>query len=224
MSTYRKFDWNRARSDFATLFTDFFNYAAGDWVITTTEAGGGAATEAIGAQAGGVLVVTNDNFDNDGDNFQWAGGAGAVLETFKFVADKKLQFVARFKLSRVDGDFFAGLYITDTDPVGGVSDGIYFRKLAAEAGLSLVVEKNATESTVVVIETLAVDTWYQVEFYYDGGSDDKVKAYVNGYGSGSVPVTNAPDDEELALSFAIQNGSANASVLSLDFIGASQQR
>lgn len=223
MTTYRAFDWNRARSDFATLFTDFFAYAAGDWVITTTEAGGGAATEAIGAQAGGVLVVTNDNFDNDGDNFQWAGGAGAALETFKFVVGKKLQFVARFKLSRVDGDFFAGLYITDTDPVGGVSDGIYFRKLAAEAGLSLVVEKNAGEGTTVVIPTLVADTWYTVEFYYDG-EDDKVKAYVNGTGAGAVPVTTAPDDEELALSFAIQNGSANAAVLSLDFIGASQQR
>ena len=106
---------------------------------------------------------------------------------------------------------------------GGVSDGIYFRKLAAETGLSLVVGKNSSESTVEVIETLVADTWYVIEFYYDG-SDDKIKAYVDRTGAGSVPLTNAPDDEDLALSFGFQNGSANASTLTLDFIGAQQER
>lgn len=221
--SYRKFDWNRARSDFFSLFTDFFEYAAGDWVITTTEAGGGSATEAIGNIAGGVLVVTNDNFDNDGDNFQWAGGAGAAKETFKYTEGKKLQFAARFKLSRVDGDFFAGLYITDTDPVGGLTDGIYFRKLAADTGLSLVAEKDSTESTATAIETLVADTWYDIEFYYDG-ANSRIEGYVDGVRACSIPLTNAPDDEELALSFAVQNGSANAGVLSLDYIGAAQQR
>lgn len=223
MGSYRNFNWNRARSDFFTLFTDFFDYAAADWVITTTEAGAGSATEALSNAAGGVLVVTNDNADNDGDNFQWAGGAGAAIEAFKYTAGKKLQFAARFKLSRVDGDFFAGLYITDTDPVGGVSDGIYFRKLAAEAGLSLVVEKNAAESTATAIETLVANTWYDLEIYYDGSSE-RIEAFVDGERVCSVPLTNAPDDEELALSFACQNGSANAGVLSLDYIGASQER
>ena len=110
--TYRNFDWNRARSDFTTLFTDFHNYAAGDWVITTTEAGAGDATEAVGNLAGGVLVVTNDAADDDKDFFQWAGGKGAVAETFKFVSEKKLQFAFRGKLSdATQSDFFAGLYI-----------------------------------------------------------------------------------------------------------------
>lgn len=217
MTTYRKFGSTRDRNAFATDFDDFFKYAAADWTLTTVEAGGGAATEAVGPGPGGLLVVTNDNFDNDADWFQ------RTAESFKYVAGKKLQFTMRFKLSRVDGDFMAGLYITDTDPIGGVSDGIYFRKLAAEAGLTLVVEKNAAESTAVVIETLAVDTWYIVEFYYDG-SDDKIKAYVDRIGSGSVPLTNAPDDEDLAVSFGFQNGSANAGVLTVDFIGAQQER
>ncbi len=216
MTTFRKFDLTRDRNAFATDFDDFFKYAAADWTLTTVEAGGGAATEAVGAGPGGILVVTNDNFDNDGDWFQRAA------ESFKFVAGKKLQFAMRFKLSRVDGDFMAGLYITDTDPIGGVSDGIYFRKLAAEAGLKLVVEKDSVETAVTVIETLAVDTWYIVEFYY--GADDKVQAYVNRIGSGSVALDTVPDDEDLALSFGFQNGSANAGVLSVDFVGAQQER
>lgn len=217
MTTFRAFDWNRAAHAFATYFDDFFKYVVADYTLTTVEAGAGAATEALLAGPGGLLLVTNDNADNDADWFQ------VPTEQFKYVAGKKLQFVMRFKLSRIDGDFMAGLYITDTDPIGGVSDGIYFRKLAAEAGLSLIVEKDAAESAAVVITTLAADTWYEVEFYYDG-VDDKVKAYVGGVGSGSVINTNAPNDEDLALSFGFQNGSANASTLTVDYIGARQER
>lgn len=217
MTTYRKFDLTRDRFAFSTDFDDFHKYAAGDWTLTTVEAGAGSATEALGAGVGGLLVVTTDAADNDNDFYQRAN------EAFRFTAGKSLQFVHRFKLSRIDGDFMAGLHITDTDPIGGVSDGIYFRKLAGEAGLSLIVEKDSVESAAVVIPTLAVDTWYTVEFYYDG-SDDKIKAYVNGIGSGSVPLTNAPNDEDLALSFGVQNGSANAQVYTVDFVGAQQQR
>lgn len=217
MTTYRKFNYNRATSAFATFFDDFFKYAAADWTLTTVEAGAGSATEALLAGPGGQLLVTNDAADNDADWFQ------VPTEQFKFVSGKKLQFSMRFKLSRVDGDFMAGLHITDTDPIGGVSDGIYFRKLAAEAGLSLIIEKNATESAVVAITTLVADTWYEIEFYYDG-SNSRVQAYVDGTGAGSVPLTNAPDDEDLALSFGFQNGSANASTMTVDYIGAAQQR
>lgn len=221
--TYRKFDWNRARSDFATLFTDFFDYAAGDWVITTTEAGASSATEAVSSAAGGVLVVTNDAADNDADFFQWAGGSGAAKEMFKFTSGKKLQFAARFKVSdATESDLFIGLYITDTDPVGGLTDGIYFRKVDGDATLQLVVEKDSTESTADVAE-LADDTWIAVEFYYDG-ANDRIEAYADGVRVTSVATTNAPDDEEVALSFGIQNGEAVSKVLSLDYIGASQQR
>lgn len=223
MATYRKFDWNRARKDFATLFTDFFGFTAGDWVVTTVEAGGGAATEAVGNEAGGVLVITNDNFDNDADWFQWAGGAGAVKETFKFAADKKLQFVGRFKLSSfLNTDFMAGLYVTDTDPIGGVTDGIYFRSLTGTQTLQFVVEKNSTE-TVIQCGTIADDTYFDVEFYWDANGG-KIDAYVNGTRIGAAVTDNAPDDEELALSFGVQNGSAAAHVMSVDYVGAQQQR
>lgn len=221
MATYRNFDWNAARSDFSTLFTDFHSYATADWVITTTEAGDGSATEVLGA--GGALVITNDAADNDLDAFQWAGGTGAVAETFKFAAGKKLQFAARFKLLEVlQADLMIGLYITDTDPIGGVSDGIYFRKVDGDATLSLVAEKDTVESAVEVTDLVA-DTYVTAEFYYDG-SNAKIMAYIDGALAGSVPLTNVPDDEEIALSFVIQNGQAVANVLTIDYIGATQQR
>lgn len=224
MTTYRAFDWNRARSDFFTVFTDFFTYLASDWVITTTEGGSGSATEALAADGvGGRLVVTNDDANDDKDFFQWAGGSGSVAEIFKFTVGKRLQFVFKGQLSDASAsDFFAGLYVTDTDPVGGIVDGIYFRKLAGVNTLQLVAEKDSVESTVDIAE-LSNGTEFTLEFYYDGGND-RIEGFFNGSRIGSVPLTNAPDDEELALSFGIQNGGAAAKVLTVDYIGASQQR
>ena len=37
-------------------------------------------------------------------------------------------------------------------------------------------------------------------------------------------LTNAPDDEELTLSFGIQNGAAAAKTLSVDYVGAYKER
>ena len=54
---------------------DFDKYTASDWVITTTEAGGGDATEALADGDGGLLVITNDAADNDSDELQWAVGS-----------------------------------------------------------------------------------------------------------------------------------------------------
>lgn len=226
MTTFRTFDWNRATLAFSSIFEDFHRYIAADWLVTKV---GTTPTDVVSPGAAhGILVCTNTGADNDADKFQYAGGVAVVKEQFKFTPGKKMQFVCRFALSRVDGDFFAGLYITDTDPEGGLSDGIYFRKLAAEAGLKIVAEKDSVETTAVVITTLVAATYYEVEFYYDGGAayggDDKIKVFVNGRGAGSIAVTTAPDDEELALSFAIQNGSANVSTLSMDYIGARQER
>lgn len=224
MSKFRNFERSGSPLAMSKLFTDFHTYATADWVLTTVEAGAGNASEALAAAANGVLVVTNDAADNDYDAFQWAGGTGAVVESFKYDATKKLQFAARFKVSDADQtDLMLGLYITDTDPVGGVSDGIYFRVADGDASISLVVEKNATETVVDTGVDLADDTYVAVEWYYDGGGQ-RIMAFVNDVHVCSAPLTNAPDDEELALSFAAQNGEAVAKVLSIDYIGAAQAR
>lgn len=198
-------------------FFDFFVYNASDWTITTTEAGAGSASEATGAGAGGLLVITNDAADNDKDFFQGQ-------ECFKFTVGKPLQFVARLKVDdATDSDVFAGLYITDNDPVGGLSDGIYFRKDDGDTHIDFVIVKNSTASTAAAIAELADDTFVTLEFYYDGASDH-IQYYVNGTGLGRLPLTNAPDDEEIALSFGVQNGEAVAKVMTVDYIGARQGR
>ena len=222
---------NKALSDmgqldptqFHTWFDDFDKYTASDWVITTTEAGAGSATEALSDADGGVLVITNDDADNDADFFQWAGGSGGVIESFKFVSGKKLWFKARFKVSdATQSDFVMGLQITDTTPLA-VSDGVYFRKDDGDANLDFVVIKDSTATTESAIATVSDDTYLTVGFYYNGYDgidvfvDDSPKAL-------GVSLDNLPDDEELTISFGIQNGEAAAKVMSLDYVFVAKER
>lgn len=205
-----------------TWFSDFDAFAATDWVITTTEAGTGSAGEALISADGGILVLTNDDADNDNDFLQWAGGSGAVIESFRFEAGKALWFKARFKVSdATESDIVIGLQITDTSPLA-VTDGVYFLKADGSTSMSLLVTKNSTSSTATAAATLVSDTYITVGFYYDGGST--ISAFANDVRTGTLPVTNLPDDEDLTISFGFQNGSAGAKTMSVDYILAAKAR
>ena len=146
---------------------DFDKYTASDWVITTTEGGSGNASEALGDGDGGLLVVTNDDADDDSDEFQWAGGSGGVIESFKYEAAKGLYFKTRFKVNdATQSDFAVGLVITDTTVIDGATDGIFFRKADGSTSMELVIEKDSTETTVSC-GTAADDTFMTLGFYYD---------------------------------------------------------
>lgn len=207
-------------SDYISIFEDFNSLATADWVITTVEAGAGSATETA---TGSLLTITNDAADNDSDFFQWAGGAGAVSEPFLYVAGKQMFFEARFKVSdATQSDIVMGLQITDTTPLD-VTDGIFFQKDDGDANLDFHVEKNNTATSETAIATLADDTYVTVGFHYDGINGFDV--YVDGNRvKKAVAVTNAPDDEELTISFGIQNGEAVAKVLTVDYIFAARER
>lgn len=197
-------------------FDDFDQFTAGDWTITTTEAGAGDATEAVGNADGGVLVITNDAADNDADFLQWG------RETFRIAAGKKLWFKARLKVSdATQSDLVFGLQITDTTPLA-VSDGIYFQSDDGDANLDFHVTKNGTSSSKTAAATLADDTWIEAGFYYNGV--DTVEAWVGAAKVADLPVTNLPDDEDLTISFGIQNGEAAAKVLSVDYIFVAKER
>ena len=202
---------------------DFDKYTASDWVITTTEGGSGNASEALGDGDGGLLVVTNDDADNDSDEFQWAGGSGGVIESFKYEAAKGLYFKTRFKVNdATQSDFAVGLVITDTTVIDGTTDGIFFRKADGATSIELVIEKDSTETTVSCGDA-ADDTFMTLGFYYDPRIR-KFSVYKDNVKVGTAVNTNAPDDEELAVSFAIQNGAAAAKIMTLDYISAGKER
>lgn len=204
-------------------FDDFDDFAAAQWIITTTEAGAGSATEAVSSADNGVLVLTNDAADDDLDFLQWSGtDASGAVETFKFVSGKQLWFKARFKVSdATQSDFIMGLQITDTTPLA-VTDGVYFRKDDGDANLDFVVIKDSTATTATAFSTAANDTWMTLAFYYNG--KDAIEVFKDDVKVATSAVTNLPDDEELTISFGIQNGEAVAKVMSVDYILVAKER
>jgi len=202
---------------------DFDKYTASDWVITTTEGGSGAATEALADGDGGLLVITNDDADNDADFLQWAGGSGGVIESFKYETGKQLFFKSRFKTSDADAtDIVMGLQITDTAPLD-VSDGIFFLLTDGDETPQFIVEKDGTQTTLSLPNDMADDTFMTLGFVYSP-ADQKFHVFQDNVLAGTVVSTNAPDDEELAISFGVQNGAAAAKVLTVDYITAGKER
>lgn len=205
----------RRRVNTHRYFNDFDTFTAAEWTITTTEAGAGSATEALGDGDGGLLVITNDNADNDADFFQKVG------ESFRFETGKELWFSSRFKVSdATESDVVIGLQITDTSPLD-VTDGVFFLKVDGSTTVNLIVEKNNT-STSTTVTTLANDTFVTLSYLYNGV--DRIDAYVNGVFAASSVTTNLVDDEDLTISFGIQNGEAVAKIMTLDFIEAEKAR
>lgn len=190
---------------------------ATNFIITTTELGVGSASEVITDADGGVLLITNDAADNDADFFQTVG------ELFKFdtTNKKQLWFKARFKVSdATQSDFVMGLQIRDTSPLD-VTDGVFFMKDDGDANLDFYVEKDSTQSSATAIATVANDTYLTVGFHYDGSA---VYYYVDDVLKGSLATTNLVNDEELTVSFGIQNGEAVAKTMSVDYILVAKER
>jgi len=197
-------------------YNDFTTYVSGDWTLTAVEAGAGSAAVALADQAGGVLTLTNDAADDDSINFQKKG------ENYKLATGKRLYYEARAKLSdATQSDFVIGLCITDTTLIAGMSDGVYFAKADGSAAVKFTTEKDSTETNTASVHTLADDTWVRFGFAFDGSGT--VRGYVNGT-LVATHTTNIPDDEELAVSFAVQNGEAVAKVMSLDYVKIVQVR
>lgn len=210
-------------------FDEFFSYSANDWVVSTVEAGAGSATEAVSdAHPGGALLLTNAAGAGDHDFLQRAydGAAGTLVsETFIFQTHKQLWFKARFKVGDVDdATFFMGLHITNTDPVAvAPTDGVYFHSASTSAALFLRVRKNSLQLTTTQVATMTDLGWLTVGYHWDGVS--LLHYYIgDNYVDTLTPSTYLPDDEYLALSFGVENTSAVANAMYVDYIGAWSER
>ena len=202
---------------FYMYHNDFFTYNSGDWTITTTEAGTGSATEAVTSSAGGALLLTNAAGDNDLDFLQLKG------ESFKLSSSKRAFFEARFKVSdATQSDVVMGLQITDTTPLA-VSDGVYFMKDDGDTNLDFHIEKDGTDTTTAAVTTLADDTFVTVGVFIDPNTS-QVSYFIGEAEPVGVVNTNLPDDEELTVSFGIQNGEAAAKTMTIDYVNVICER
>ena len=184
---------------------DFFTYTATDWTITSTD-GGSDSGEVIQAtsSAGGALIITTNDADNDSEELQLKGEA--------------------FKLSdATQSDMLIGLTITDTTAIDAVSDGIFFSKDDGDTNLDFRVEKDGTETATAAVATVADDTFITATFFIDPDRD-AVYYSINNAEPVKVVNTNLPDDEELTITIAIQAGAAAAKSLVVDYITAIIER
>ncbi len=197
------------------FFDDFNKYTAADWVVTTTEAGGGDATEAIQDEDGGVLLLTNDAADNDLDFLQHA------KEIFTLEAGKKFWFKARCRVSdKLESDFLIGLTDRDTTPLDA-SDGIWFQKDDDVATLDFRVAKADDTSIASAIATIVNDIYIVPAFYYDGKST--IEYWIDGLKKGTLAADTLPSTQ-LCPSFGIMNGEAVAKTMSIDYIFMAKER
>lgn len=180
------------------------------YTVTLVEAGAGETTVALKAGAdGGTLLITTDAAENDGANIQAKG------EAFKALT-YPIYFGCRFKISEAtQSDFLIGLCITDTDLLGGMTDGIYFRKVDGSTTMAFVLEKDSTETSTNYGTAVAADTWLKLEFYFDGTNVDW---YVNDVLQTRPATTNLCNDEWLTPSVHVLTGSAAIITAEVDYL------
>ena len=188
--------------------------ALAGWTVTLVEGGASETTVASTDFSGGALLITADAAENDGANLQRIG------EAFSLTTSQRLTyFGVRLKTSEAtQSDVLAGLCITDTDLLGAMTDGVYFRKVDGSTSVAFVTEKDSTETSTTGVLTLAANTLYTLEFYWDGTS---VEAFVNGV-SVARHTANVPNDELLTPSLHFLAGDTSGPTCTVDWIRAWQ--
>ncbi|CAB4144768.1 hypothetical protein UFOVP468_55 [uncultured Caudovirales phage] len=201
---------------FHQYFQDFDTYVAGDWTVTETDA---AATQALTAGDGGLLLVTNTAADNDLVALQKNPAA------WTFTAGKKTFFRCRFKVSNAtESDLVFGLQVVDATPLD-VTDGVYFLKADGSTNVAIIARKNAStgSTTATAITTMANDTFIELGWCYDGQST--IAYEVNGTVLGSLDGSSSYlPDTTCTVSFALQNGNAVARTMTVDYIFVAKER
>jgi hypothetical protein len=205
--------------DYITYMNDFLveqDYAAADWVITTTEAGAGNATEALaGDELNGALLITNDDADNDLDSLQH------TQEVWKMASGKRLWFKTRVKINDADQvDEFIGLCVTDTTPLVA-TDRAGFGIADGDASINVLSEKDSTETSTDSGVDAADATYVELAMYWDGIS--KLMYFIDG-NLVATHTTNVPNDENLCITFHHQNGEAAAQTLHIDYVYVCMER
>lgn len=185
-----------------------------EYTFATVETGG-ASTVAQSDAVGGNMVMTCAGNESDGPQIQLTG------ESFKFDGQYPAYFGIRFKVNDADQvEFLAGLCITDTTLLGGMTDGVYFQTVDESAVLTIEIEKGSSASSGS-IATLVDDTWVIAEFYFDG---TYVDSYIDGALQTRLAVTNLPNDENLTVSLALLSGEGTANTATIDWVRVFQIR
>ncbi|GAG16004.1 unnamed protein product, partial [marine sediment metagenome] len=209
------------KNHFLSVPADDQTYDPTAWTNTIVEGGAGDSTVDIADAILGGLLITAAEDENDGYQMQLGHGAGGVGENFTFSADYPTYFGVRLQSSDADQtDILAGLCITDTTLLGGLSDGLYFRSVDESALVYFVLEQDSVES-VYAVGTVPDTADITLEFLY---YNHNIYAAVDGVLMATVADTDAnfPNDELLRLSLAFLCGEGGANSMQVAWVRAIQ--
>ena len=217
-STHRKRILHAIGENVVEFIEDFTNFNVDDttgdatsWTTTVVEAGGGGNTTHASTDAsGGKLLITTDNADNDGLTLQLNG------ESFETTSDQDLYFSTKLAINDVDQtDLFIGLGVTDTTPLAGIANGIYFESVDGSASISTVTESGSSETQNDSAGTLVDATEIELEFYYDGTAGN-VEFYIDGT-LVNTHTTTIPSTE-MRVTIHFLTGETTANTCTIDWI------
>ena len=196
-------------------FNDFDVYASGDWTATGTH----TPTNGLVAGNGGILSMANLSTSADLDQLT------LTVATFAFTPGLQAWFKARFQVSNATNSGLAiGLQELNTNAFAA-TDGVWFQKAEASTTLNALVAASSVITTSAWGLTMANATYVDVGFYYDGGASGVLQLYANGVAVGSVSAVNLPlSTTNLALTLAVENGTAAAETLLIDYVLAAVER
>jgi hypothetical protein len=179
------------------------------WDIAVLAGDAGSATFTAGNEAGGALVLTTDDTEDDGIN------AKHNNEAWVLANDDPLYFGIRLKVSDADAtDLMVGLCIDDAEMWGGITEGVYFESADATAVCTFVTESASTETSDTSAGTLT-EAYHVLEFYWDGAT------YVHAYFDGTLVAsssTNIPQVEPLKFAIEFLTGETGVNTCTIDWI------
>jgi len=174
----------------------------------------GASTFAHTDVLGGAVLLTAAGAENDGVALQLGDELGGAGENVSFAGEYPTYFGVKLQLNdATQTDFLAGFCVTDTDCLGAVTDGIYFRKADESLLVYFVLEQGSVE-TVTAVATMADATDVTLEFFYWGSN---IYAYVDGVLAVTIADTDANfcNDQLLRLTFEFLTGAVAANTCTL---------
>ena len=204
-----------------------------DLELSTTNATytvtGSTAPTTVTHAVGGSAVFTNAAADNDRIE------VSETSEWVKLELGKSYRFVFRGNVDAVTSgqtDIGFGLGVIDTDWLGDaavVADGLFFEVNDGDTNLDLVTIYNGgtyVRDAALVALTDATNFRVVLDVIMDRTTAGKgrIRVWVDGVLELNALRTGLPYDEELCLMYGIQNGAAEAQVLTIDYIGAAGDR
>jgi hypothetical protein len=199
--------------------SDFDNYIAADWTVTST----GAATQALAAGDGGLLLLTNSAAGADLTQIERKVAAFRSVGKVASAPGVPQFFGCRLKVdSAANADFVVGIIKPTVNAfTTGLVDGIWFQKIAGAAIDFKIVSSGAGTTTAAGIANAVDNTFISLEWCYDG---NVVWYGVNGAILGSVVDTNVPAAVDTGPALALRNNTAVARTMTIDHFTAGKYR